>query len=160
MKSSSPTDSTTPSSPLKDRNSTCDSGDLAVTAVSNRVSLGVDVEQAKRQMNSAELIRTCAAANERPVFAALPQEHRERAFYWWTRKEALLKALGSGHSLLRSSLDVSILAEESSVAEVRSPELCQHLSVQTSISPQVTSDHWRCPALCARLKLAMPHSWP
>ena len=107
------------------------SGDLAVIAVCADAPLGVDIEQLNRPMDSMELIRSFASANEQAAFAALSQEHHARAFLrWWTRKEAVLKALGTGHALPMDSFDVSILPDNAGGAEVRSAAFRQSLSLQ------------------------------
>jgi 4'-phosphopantetheinyl transferase len=107
------------------------SGDLAVIVVSAQAPLGVDVERVNRTMDSKALLSSFASARERDAFAALSQEDCTTAFfYWWTRKEAVQKALGIGHSLPMGSFDVSILPDDVSVTEVRSAEFCQCITLQ------------------------------
>lgn len=106
------------------------SGELAVIAISAHLPLGVDVEQLSRSIDSDALIGSFASANERAAFAALPQQGRELAFfYWWTRKEAVLKALGTGHSQPMESFDVSISLDDVRLTAVGSEEFPQHISL-------------------------------
>lgn len=66
------------------------------------VPLGVDVEQV-----AGEPVEHVLSAAERELFAALPPERRAAAFArTWTRKEAVLKALGLGLTANPGSFDV------------------------------------------------------
>lgn len=106
------------------------SGELVVIALSATTPLGVDAEQVDRSIDSDALIGSFASANERAAFAALPQEDRKPAFFhWWTRKEAVMKALGAGHSQPMESFDVSIAPNDARLAVVRSAEFSQHISL-------------------------------
>lgn len=106
------------------------SGDLAVIAISAHLPLGVDIEQLSRSIDSDALIGSFASSNERAAFASLPQQGRELAFFhWWTRKEAVLKALGTGHSQPMESFDVSIAPDDTRLAAVGSEEFPQHISL-------------------------------
>lgn len=83
------------------------SGDLAVVAVSSDLELGVDVE-AVRPLKEDVAERFFSAA-EIAALAKLAESDRLDAFYrCWTRKEAVIKALGTGLSLPLKSFDVSI----------------------------------------------------
>ena len=83
------------------------SGALVACAVSTR-PIGVDVEQAGRpEADMALARRICAPAELSLVEAAAPGEGASVLLRLWTRKEALVKALGTGLSFPLERLDVS-----------------------------------------------------
>jgi 4'-phosphopantetheinyl transferase len=70
---------------------------VALIAVGNTEYLGVDVERLDRLRDADRLAERVLAASELAVFQALPAEERSNALLrTWTRKEAVLKALGVG----------------------------------------------------------------
>jgi 4'-phosphopantetheinyl transferase len=74
------------------------SGDLVALAVSVGDDVGVDVEAAA-PANADELVSIVLSEQERRAFERLPSALRPAAFLrCWTRKEALLKAAGTGLS--------------------------------------------------------------
>lgn len=76
-----------------------DSGDLALLAVSRGAPVGVDVEFIKPMPELAAIAASHFAAEERAELLALPETEQLAAFYRiWTRKEAYIKAVGSGLS--------------------------------------------------------------
>jgi 4'-phosphopantetheinyl transferase len=77
------------------------SGDLAVFALShsggNLTQIGVDVECMRRRPNSMELARRFFHPDEIAHLASLPDYRRDPEFLQiWVRKEACLKAIGTG----------------------------------------------------------------
>jgi 4'-phosphopantetheinyl transferase len=74
------------------------SGELALLAVTRaELLLGVDVEQVVAQRAHDRLARRFFSAIEADAYASLPPAERAAAFYrLWTRKEAYLKAWGTG----------------------------------------------------------------
>ncbi len=84
---------------------------LAVFAVS-RFRVGVDVEQCRIVPDADGLVARFFSRNEAATFAGLSPEHRHAAFFRaWTRKEAVLKAIGRGVQSL-DCCDVTFLAHE------------------------------------------------
>lgn len=82
-------------------------GDLALLAVGDVVPLGVDIE-ALRPI-ALDLARRYFAPGEVRALMALPVEHQQAAFFrFWTRKEAYLKALGTGLATDLSSFTVTL----------------------------------------------------
>lgn len=82
-------------------------GDLALVAVSVGRAIGVDVERLRPIEQMDDLVRQTFTARERAAFALIPLDRRRRAFFEvWTRKEAMLKALGVGLSREPSTIDV------------------------------------------------------
>lgn len=78
-------------------------GDVAFAAVALRDPLGIDAEVERADVNWLEISRRYFAPAEADQIAALPPTLRLRAGYsCWTRKEAYVKALGTG---LYSALD-------------------------------------------------------
>lgn len=75
------------------------SGDVVVVAVAFGAQVGVDVEQAHPDRPWERLARRFFHPDETDRLLAMPVGEAETAFFeLWTRKEATLKALGSGLS--------------------------------------------------------------
>jgi len=73
------------------------SGGALALAVSRSQSLGIDLEHRRRPRRVVELARRFFAPHEAEVLETLPEPERQDAFLrLWTRKEALVKAEGSG----------------------------------------------------------------
>jgi len=71
----------------------------AVVAVANEIRVGVDVERIDKTYAELRDVATLFTAQERESIGALPPTEATDAFYrCWTRKEAVLKAVGSGIS--------------------------------------------------------------
>lgn len=80
---------------------------LALYAVSQAQPLGIDVEAECAAVEFEALWTRIASAAEQGLWPALPQPLRRRAFFQlWTRKEAVIKALGLGLSFPLVSLTV------------------------------------------------------
>ena len=74
------------------------SGDMVWVAVCRSTPVGIDVEKMHPLPDAAELTGQLHP-QERQALLALPETELETAFYrCWTRKEALLKAVGTGLS--------------------------------------------------------------
>lgn len=72
-------------------------GDCAVLAVTAGRPVGVDIEDAAPEPDLAGVAQTIMAASEFEAWSALPLAARPAAFLRaWTRKEAVVKALGTG----------------------------------------------------------------
>lgn len=85
------------------------SGDTAVVAISTAAEVGVDVELPRPVPEALALARAHGTPAEQQALAALPAAAREQAFLQlWTRKEACLKALGTGLALDPNLLDVGL----------------------------------------------------
>lgn len=89
------------------------SGDLALFAMTRRREIGVDLERIKRMDDGMDIARRFFSAPENAVFAALPEDARDLAFFHcWTRKEAYIKAIGEGLSMPLASFDVAFAPGE------------------------------------------------
>ncbi len=75
------------------------SHELAVYAFTRGSPIGVDVECIRPMPNAAELLERFFSPEEVQQWQQMPAERQLRAFFQgWTRKEAWLKAVGSGLS--------------------------------------------------------------
>jgi 4'-phosphopantetheinyl transferase len=85
------------------------SADLALLAVARGLEVGVDVESIQLETDRLNLARRFFGPGETAALLALPPEQQVGAFYaCWTRKEAYLKARGSGLSESLKSFQVSL----------------------------------------------------
>lgn len=84
------------------------SGDLALLAIARSGDLGIDLEKLQRDFVWAPLAERYFSAGERQSLLAIDPEQQPSAFFTlWTRKEAYLKALGSGFHRPLDSFEVS-----------------------------------------------------
>ncbi len=73
---------------------------IMVCAVTLNNDIGVDVEYLYRQVDHLALAQRFFTFQEAEILAALPADERaKRFFFYWTLKEAYLKARGQGISL-------------------------------------------------------------
>ena len=83
-------------------------GDWALCAVARAVEIGVDCEVMAPLDDAADVAALCFAPQERALLARLPPPEQLALFYrLWTRKEALVKALGLGLAYPLTSLSVA-----------------------------------------------------
>jgi 4'-phosphopantetheinyl transferase len=84
-------------------------GDLSLIAISDDGPVGVDVEEVREVPELAGMVRSRFAAGEATAILERSGEERLRAFYrCWTRKEACVKALGTGIGAGLDSVVVSV----------------------------------------------------
>ena len=89
------------------------SHELAVYAFVQQREIGVDVEYVKDDFQSEEIAQRFFSAHEVQTLIALPKHERHASFFrCWTRKEAYIKALGSGLSHPLDQFDVTLTADE------------------------------------------------
>lgn len=89
------------------------SHELAVYGFVQEREIGVDVEYVKDDFQSEEIAGHFFSAREVQTLMALPKDERTAAFFrCWTRKEAYIKALGSGLSHPLDQFDVTLTAHE------------------------------------------------
>jgi 4'-phosphopantetheinyl transferase len=89
------------------------SHELAVYGFVQDREIGVDVEYLQDDFASEDLARHFFSAYEVETLTALPEQERSAAFFrCWTRKEAYIKAFGSGLSHPLDQFDVSLTAHE------------------------------------------------
>lgn len=84
------------------------SGGLALLAVAKGCEIGVDLEAVRPLTEASAMARRIFSAAELAALAAMPEGERDLAFYrFWTRREAWVKALGTGLAELPDGLDVT-----------------------------------------------------
>jgi len=85
------------------------SGAIALLAFARGRALGVDVEQLQENFDHGAIARRFFSEQEQHQLAELAPSERYHAFFrCWTRKEAYIKAQGSGLSLPLHQFDVSL----------------------------------------------------
>ena len=85
------------------------SGGMALLALALDDDLGVDVEHIRPVPEYENLCRRYFATQEQEIFFGIPEAERPRAFFHaWTRKEAIMKALGTGISVGIDQVIVSL----------------------------------------------------
>lgn len=92
------------------------SGDVALVGVileRPQLQLGVDVEEARPGREFASIAESFFAPDEVSVFRRIPAAEQPAAFYRaWTRKEAYLKAIGTGLSFSSTAFSISYGRDE------------------------------------------------
>lgn len=89
---------------------------IAVYAIAKH-ELGVDVERIRPMDDAEQIASRFFSQREKDCLVALPAEQRREAFFnCWTRKEAYLKAIGSGLDDCLDQIEVSLAPGE--VAEL------------------------------------------
>ncbi|HXQ23267.1 MAG TPA: 4'-phosphopantetheinyl transferase superfamily protein [Candidatus Acidoferrales bacterium] len=86
---------------------------VALFAVGRGRRLGIDVEHIRAGRDSAKIAQRFFSPSEAAALDALPAALRRRAFYaCWTRKEAFVKAMGTGITHPLDSFEVSVAPDE------------------------------------------------
>ena len=90
------------------------SGDYIIYAFTSDDEIGVDIEEIKDIPEFDELSRTHFSDEEQSIYFELknPDEKKKLFYRIWTRKEALLKAAGSGITIDLKSLTVLKMNEK------------------------------------------------
>ena len=97
------------------------SGEVVLIAIGGTRTLGVDVEIEKSHRNFLRLAQRFFAPGEVARLESVAAEQQTAAFYrCWTRKEAYLKARGTGITLGLDTFEVAFLPGEAE-AVVRTP---------------------------------------
>ncbi len=97
------------------------SGDVVLVAIGQQQPLGVDVEAEKTHRDFLRLALRFFAPGEVERLKSVSESERAAAFYrCWTRKEAYLKARGTGITLGLDTFEVAFLPDEPE-AVVRTP---------------------------------------
>jgi 4'-phosphopantetheinyl transferase len=84
-------------------------GDWGMIALGHDRPVGVDLEAIVPRRVDGSMIRAVTSAAERAAFATMPaHEHAIAFFRLWVRKEAVIKALGTGLSRALDTIDVPL----------------------------------------------------
>lgn len=96
------------------------SGELALLAVARTLALGVDLERVRPELDWKPLANRYFSKGEQQALQALQPEQQTEAFFSiWTRKEAWLKAVGSGFQLPFDRIEVSAPPEPAALLSCR-----------------------------------------
>ncbi len=107
------------------------SEDVAVIALAATGEIGVDVEMLRPMPDAVDLARQNFSAAECAELAATPPEHQSLAFLLgWTRKEACLKAIGSGLTIAPNIFTAGLGMAPRSV-RIRTPAGAKRVLVQS-----------------------------
>lgn len=102
------------------------SGTKALLAFALGRDVGVDVEQVRTNVDHEALARRFFSPGEQKALAAMPSSERCVAFFrCWTRKEAYIKAHGSGLSLPLDGFDVSLAGGEQNALLATRPDAAE-----------------------------------
>jgi 4'-phosphopantetheinyl transferase len=95
-------------------------------AVCRQRAVGVDVERVREDFRPQEVAARFFSTTEQRTLMSLPEAQQREAFFrCWTRKEAFLKARGSGLSFPLAQFDVSIAAGEAEVSLTTRPDAAE-----------------------------------
>jgi len=85
------------------------SAEKMLIAVSYEKAVGVDIEQIKPRCSLSDLVKKCFALSEQNYWFGLPENEKTAAFYdFWTRKEAVVKAIGRGIALGMNHCEIDV----------------------------------------------------
>lgn len=86
---------------------------IAMLGIDREAEIGVDVEMVRAMEDAGSIARDNFSASEVAVWESLPQSDRSDGFFaCWTRKEAVVKALGGGLSIPLDSFQVTLKPAE------------------------------------------------
>ena len=114
--------------------------DMAMFAFTRIGEVGIDVERHRQVKMLDGMAERCLAAPQYQQFSSLTDEAKESAFFrFWTRKEAVIKAVGLGLSQPLKDFDVSFLeGEEASLlrAEWKFGDVAEWSLREIEVSPE------------------------
>jgi len=108
------------------------SADLAVFALTAHLEIGVDIEKMEPDFNEG-VAKRFFSPTEYAQLMALSSDEKMKGFYQiWSKKEAIIKALGQGVFLSLTDFSVSLQAKESiTLTHLTPPSICyvEHFAV-------------------------------
>lgn len=116
------------------------SEDIALVALAEDGDIGIDVEMLRPMPDAVELAQRNFSASECAELAATPPPQQDLAFLLgWTRKEACLKAIGSGLSIAPHIFTAGLSVAPCSV-QIETPAGVIGVHVQSfSAGPQIVA---------------------
>lgn len=91
------------------------SGDILIIGLTSNLQIGVDVERISSIPDMEAMVELNFTQTEIKAYSRLPETEKQFAFFAaWTRKEAVLKAVGKGLQIPPGQIEVSMDPEESS----------------------------------------------
>lgn len=141
------------------------SADLALLAINRTCPIGVDIERVRPERPLLKLAERFFSEREREELRSLPDDSVTDGFYaCWTRKEAYLKAIGTGLATPLNAFDVTLKpgAPPSLVGQRLDPsELSRwrilNVDVATGYRAAVAT-RWESPRIISRQWTAPPPS--
>lgn len=125
-------------------------GERALVAIARGIELGVDLDHLDRLSPDVPLPEHALTPAERRAIHALAPEQRRQAFlHFWVRKEAVLKATGSGLSIPPHRVNVGSLDSPAGEATVRLAEGGSRIVQWEDVVPPGLNDHAAALAWCA-----------
>ncbi|NNE99542.1 MAG: 4'-phosphopantetheinyl transferase superfamily protein [Pyrinomonadaceae bacterium] len=89
---------------------------ISLLAFTKETEIGVDLERLDRKIEVEEIAKRFFAPAEIRRLLALPSERRPIGFFnCWTRKEAIIKALGTGLAMPLDKYEVSLSSKSEKV---------------------------------------------
>jgi 4'-phosphopantetheinyl transferase len=89
------------------------SHDCVLYSITRVGEIGVDVEKIREVPDMEKIVEKFFSAREKASFKGLAPSQKKQAFFnCWSRKEAMIKAMGGGLSLPLDQFDVSILPNQ------------------------------------------------
>jgi 4'-phosphopantetheinyl transferase len=96
------------------------SGHVALVAVTQRIPVGIDVEEINPRHSIDAIASRFFSPTEQAAYRDVPVAERHYAFFrCWSRKEAVIKAIGEGLACPLSSFDVSLDREDARLLGMR-----------------------------------------
>lgn len=81
----------------------------AIYAVTQHHEIGVDIEAVRSELNWRALVEKIFSEDEKSLIQQVPKSIQQQLFFQgWTRKEAVLKAIGCGLSLSPDCIEVAL----------------------------------------------------
>jgi 4'-phosphopantetheinyl transferase len=131
------------------------SHDIAAIAVTPDIEIGVDVEKIQPHFK-ADLVKRFFSNKEARALLELPEEQRHIAFYHvWSRKEALIKALGEGLFMSLNTFDVSATEKVEMVLVTRETKKHYYLVESFTLHP----DYQAAFATSQRIEAVLHWQW-
>jgi 4'-phosphopantetheinyl transferase len=100
-------------------------------AISERSEVGIDLEKVDKNIDFKSIIGSFFSSEERGFILESPFESRNKFFLLWTRKEALLKAIGTG-----------IISNPSHIEVFRQKNILSEKSLDNLVDDSIVCDHY------------------